>query len=66
MIIMSKIQKNGLKRNTIDKFYTKINVVKICINLIKQYLTITIDDLIIEPSAGDGAFIEFIKTLYIL
>jgi len=57
------IQTKGLKRNTIDKYYTKSNVVNNCIELIKTHLTITKDDLIIEPSAGDGAFIPSIKQL---
>ena len=59
----TSIQTKGLKRNTIDKYYTKPNVVNNCIELIKTHLTITKDDLIIEPSAGDGAFILPIKQL---
>lgn len=57
------IQTKGLKRNTIDKYYTKPNVVNNCIELIKTHITITKDDLIIEPSAGNGAFIPSIKQL---
>jgi hypothetical protein len=34
-------QKNGLKRDTIDKYYTKNTVADICINLIKKYINIT-------------------------
>lgn len=56
-------QKKGLKRNTIDKFYTKNNIVEQCIELIKKYINISKNDLIIEPSAGNGSFIEKIKTL---
>ena len=56
-------QKKGLKRNTIDKYYTKPSVVEQCIMLIKKYLNISKDDLIIEPSAGNGSFIENIKSL---
>ena len=56
-------QKKGLKRNTIDKFYTKKIVVVQCIELVKQHIKISKKDLIIEPSAGNGAFIENIKTL---
>ena len=59
----TSIQKKGLKRNTIDKYYTKPDVVEQCINLIKQYLVISKNDLIIEPSAGNGAFISNIKKL---
>ena len=57
------IQKTGLSRNTIDKYYTKISVVKECIASIKEYINITKNDLIIEPSAGNGSFIENIKLL---
>lgn len=56
-------QKKGLTRNTIDKFYTKNEIVKECINYIKKNIDISISDLIIEPSAGSGVFIPFIKTL---
>ena len=56
-------QVKGLKRNTIDKYYTKPVVVKQCIELVKKYINILNNDLIIEPSAGNGTFIENIKTL---
>ena len=56
-------QKKGLKRNTIDKYYTKQSVVNQCIDLVKKYNNISDNDLIIEPSAGNGAFIRSIKTL---
>ena len=56
-------QKRGLKRNTIDKYYTKSSIVDICIELIKKYIDISINDLIIEPSAGNGSFINNIKLL---
>ena len=56
-------QKTGLKRNTIDKYYTKINIVKQCIEEIKKHIEILKDDLIIEPSAGNGSFIEDIKKI---
>lgn len=54
----------GLKRNTIDKYYTNQEIVKYCINLINIYISINkYDDLIIEPSAGNGSFINAIKML---
>ena len=56
-------QKKGLNRNIIDKFYTKQSVVEQCIKLVKKYINISENDLIIEPSAGNGAFIEYIKRL---
>ena len=56
-------QTKGLKRNTIDKYYTNDVVVELCLNLVKKYIKITSEDLIIEPSAGNGSFIEKIKSL---
>ena len=56
-------QETGLKRNTIDKYYTKPCIVEHCIELFKKYIDFSKDDLIIEPSAGNGSFIENIKIL---
>jgi len=56
-------QKKGLNRNTIDKYYTKPSVVKQCIKLVKKYINISNNDLIIEPSAGNGSFIDNIKNI---
>lgn len=54
----------GLKRNTIDKYYTKDNITKLCLQIINENLKINYeDDLIIEPSAGNGSFIKVIKQL---
>jgi predicted RNA methylase len=60
---MMKKQKLGLSRNTIDKYYTNKNVVNKCIAMIKKHISISKNDLIIEPSAGNGSFIDGIKTL---
>jgi hypothetical protein len=58
-----KKQETGLKRDTIDKFYTKKEIVDKCIKSIKKYIDFDNNDLIIEPSAGNGSFIEKIKKL---
>jgi predicted RNA methylase len=58
-----KDQSKGLKRDTIDKYYTKENVVNQCIDIIKSNIIMSDNDLIIEPSAGNGAFISSIKQL---
>jgi predicted RNA methylase len=60
---ISNLQEKGLKRNTIDKFYTKNDIVKIIIPIIKNKLNINKNDLIIEPSAGNGVFIDEIKNI---
>ena len=60
---MSSPQTIGLNRNPIDKYYTKRSVVDLCMNEVKNNITISKNDLIIEPSAGNGAFLENIKVL---
>jgi len=62
-ITMSKKQKLGLTRNTIDKYYTSKSAAGKCMKLLKKHVTISDKDLVIEPSAGDGAFISFIEAL---
>jgi predicted RNA methylase len=56
--------KTGLKRITTDKYYTKSNIVKECMNFVRKYITINSDDICIEPSAGNGAFIPEIKEIF--
>ena len=59
----SNTQNSGLRRNYIDKFYTNNNAVTFCITHLRTVLNISNNDLIIEPSAGNGSFINQIKTL---
>ena len=47
----------------LEKFYTPNSIVELCGELIKKTLKIQREDLIIEPSAGCGAFIPLIKSL---
>lgn len=56
------IQTIGLKRNSIDKFYTKKSVADICQNYINKYIKFEPNDIIIEPSVGNGSFIDCIKS----
>jgi predicted RNA methylase len=60
---MSTKQQLGLSRNTIDKYYTKPTIVEKCIKLAIEHLQIKNEDFIIEPSAGNGSFIDGIKQL---
>ena len=53
----------GKNRNSLEKFYTKDETVKLCIREIKEHINITSNDLIIEPSAGNGAFFSAIREL---
>jgi len=56
-------QTMGLKRNTIDKYYTKPAIAEQCLSAFKDNVVISPNDYIIEPSAGNGAFIPGIKAL---
>jgi hypothetical protein len=56
-------QVTGLKRNTIDKYYTKPDIAEQCLSAFKNAVTLGPNDYIIEPSAGNGAFIPGIKAL---
>lgn len=60
---METKQIKGLSRNIIDKYYTKDNIVELCLNFVKKNIEINTNDLIIEPSAGNGSFIKGIKLL---
>lgn len=61
---MATKQSTGLNRNTIDKYYTSENAVNLCLELIKENIEIDKEnDIIIEPSAGNGSFIPGIKLL---
>jgi hypothetical protein len=53
--------KTGLTRINSDKFYTKPEAVKMCINLLPK---ITSRDIVIEPSAGNGSFSNILKTKF--
>jgi hypothetical protein len=56
-------QTKGLKRNTVDKFYTKPSVVCDCLKAFTHHIKLDKNDILIEPSAGNGAFIgEMRKT----
>jgi len=60
---MNNIDNIGLNRRIIDKFYTKTIIAELCIEYIKKHIQITKNDLIIEPSAGNGSFIPYIKNI---
>lgn len=65
LIYMSKDNnKCGLKRESTDKFYTNSDIVNICLKLFSDNIKIEDKDLIIEPSAGNGAFSVPISKLY--
>ena len=63
----SQNQSKGIKqrtKETLDKFYTSPNIVSLCLHYISKELNIDkVQDLIIEPSAGNGAFVNGIKNM---
>ena len=62
--VKENLQKTGLQRETIDKFYTSQFVVKRCIEFVNKYINIHENDICIEPSAGNGSFINDIKIIF--
>jgi len=64
-MILEMPQTKGLHRNSIDKYYTSEEVVIKCMKEIEKHLDIeAANDLCIEPSAGNGAFISRIDKLF--
>lgn len=61
---LTELSLNGLKRNTIDKFYTKSDIVLLCLTEYDKYISINNNDLIIEPSAGNGSFSNILNSRY--
>ena len=57
------MQKKGLRRNTIDKYYTKPAIAYQCIDLLRTHADILSADVVVEPSAGAGAFLPPIRAL---
>ena len=58
-----KYQKTGLQRDVIDKYYTCHSVVEKCMKLLLTNVKIKENDLVVEPSAGNGSFISSIESL---
>ena len=46
-----------------DKYYTKLDTVSICMSWFLKHVSVEKNDLIIEPSAGDGSFIYELDNL---
>jgi len=62
--IKVEVNLNGKKENeSLDKFYTKLEVSKSCVDVFTSNVKIKKQDLIIEPSAGDGNFIKSLKKI---
>lgn len=61
--ILGGAQKVGLKRDLIDKYYTKPEIVDKCLTYLEEILHLDQDDLVIEPSAGSGNFSDKLEIL---
>jgi len=57
-------QTTGLKRSSLDKYYTSDKIVKKCIESFKTLVNYDESDICIEPSAGNGSFISGIMSLF--
>ncbi len=58
---LQMIQTTGLHRGPLDKFYTKPECALDCYLKFIEFICPTEDDLIIEPSAGNGSFSNIIQ-----
>jgi hypothetical protein len=56
-------RKTGLHRVTTDVFYTKPEIAQVCLDRVRQHCQISSYDLILEPSAGSGAFSNLLLPL---
>lgn len=53
--------KTGKNRDIIDQFYTNTEISHKCIKQFYNILDINTEDLLVEPSAGDGSFSDYFK-----
>ncbi len=53
-------QDTGRKRHTIDKFYTRPEIASRCLSVFLRYVGDLQDSVLIEPSAGGGAFSDIL------
>jgi len=44
----------------LDKFYTNKNIAKNCVETLHNFLVIDTNDCFLEPTAGDGAFLDYL------
>jgi len=59
------MQDTGKNRNIIDKFYTKPDISKTCIEEFQKFVNIKEEDIVIEPSAGNGSFLQHLYSLHL-
>jgi hypothetical protein len=57
------MQSSGRTRDVIDKYYTKPEIATACIEVVCQYVNIRPESILLEPSAGNGAFVPGMQRL---
>ena len=55
----SMIQTTGKFRDTKDQYYTKPEIAKLCVDILKKHATVDVPW--IEPSAGKGVFLDYVS-----
>jgi len=61
---METAKVTGLKRNDFDKYYTKLDTARECLERFSSFISIQENDIVIEPSAGAGVFYFLLKEKY--
>ena len=54
----------GLKRNSDEKFYTKMNIAQTCISYFKKRLNLPFTLELLNPGAGNGSFSNVLKDMF--
>lgn len=44
-----------------DKFYTKTKIAEKCVSFLKETLSLTGEEIFLEPTAGNGSFLNYLK-----
>ena len=52
------------KNNLLDKFYTKTEIAERLMEQVDKYVNFNNDEWFVEPSAGNGIWIDSYKSLY--
>lgn len=57
-------KQTGRKRKDFDKYYTKLDTARECLERFSSFISIQENDIVIEPSAGAGVFYFLLKEKY--
>ena len=57
-----EIKRSGqLQKKLFEKFYTKLEVAQLCVSYFASNIKVQSQDLIVEPSAGNGSFVKSLE-----